>query len=89
MITESNKQREKESMMDSLTVQIELSQELARIALACPTCREVFKQVIQNYKIKRSLSDPSSKVSQTVLLNPNNDSRRKEGAVISNEINSL
>ena len=87
MITISDK--EKEHFADSLMLQIELSRELARIALACPTCREVFKQVIQSYKIKRSLSDPSSKVSQTVLLNPNNDSRREEGAVISNEINSL
>jgi hypothetical protein len=89
MIIESNK--EKEHFTDSLTVQIELSHELARIALACPTCRELFKQVIQSYKIKRSLSDPSARENQTVssFMNPNNDSRQEEGAVISNEINSL
>jgi hypothetical protein len=33
---------------DSIDRFIELSSELARIALECPTCRELFKQAIQN-----------------------------------------
>jgi hypothetical protein len=70
MITESNK-----ALAGSLAVQIELSQELARIALECPTCRGLFRKTIIRFrKNKNKSSDFSSQEeSQTEFVNPNNN----------------
>jgi hypothetical protein len=95
MITESNKEKDK-GLVGPLAIQIELSQELARIALDCPTCRELFKNTIVRFrrdKNKKSSDFSSQEESQTEFVNPNNNNAAENGIsngeVISNEINTL
>jgi hypothetical protein len=44
--------QQKQDQMAEIIEKIELSAEIARVALACPTCRELVKGIIQNYHFK-------------------------------------
>lgn len=57
----------------NLEDKIELSIELARIALECPTCRGLFKQAIENHEI-----------ATVVKMNTNADCRQDGGLTASN-----
>jgi hypothetical protein len=82
------------SEMRELSSQLEISQEIARIALKCPTCRDMVKSAIIKIKYrknKKSSDFSSQEESQTEFLNPNNNAAENgisNGEVISNEINT-
>jgi hypothetical protein len=82
MIRLEKDQRKEADLTDSLATQLELSQELARIALRCPTCRELFKQAITRIKINKKSSDFSSQEESQTFVNPNNNAAE----VVPNEI---
>jgi hypothetical protein len=64
----------KEDLIDSFKTQIYLSRELARIAINCPTCRELFGNIVKNRTRKiRSPSDLPSQEENQTSVNPNND----------------
>jgi hypothetical protein len=90
----SNKDDRKGDLAE-IRAQLELSQEIARIALKCPTCREILEPIIirfQNRKNKELSDSSSQEVSQTEFVNPNNNAAENgisNGEVISNEINTL
>jgi hypothetical protein len=65
-------------MMQIIT-RIELSAEIARIALGCPTCRNLVRELILNHN-SRSVSDPNfssnSNLDTTGEGGPSTDSSR-------------
>jgi hypothetical protein len=64
------------SKMQELSSQLEISQEIARIALQCPTCRDMVRNIIIRIRKNKELSDSSSQeVSQTQseFVNLNNN----------------
>ena len=88
-MSRSKDEKEYPTLTDWLATQLELSKEIARIALNCPMCRGHVKITITRIKGMKNMksSDFSSQeVSQTVFVNPNNNDL--EEVAVSNEINS-
>jgi hypothetical protein len=70
----SNKDDRKGDLAE-IRAQLELSQEIARIALKCPTCREILEPIITRFQDRKNkeLSDSSSQEVSQTELNPNNN----------------
>lgn len=53
---------------------VELSSELARIALECPTCRGLFKQAIENHSHRGGPSTDANRLTEGNNYNDNSRS---------------
>jgi hypothetical protein len=72
---------------DNILKLVELSQELARIALQCPTCRRQFKQAIEN-QIQGVHNHSCGHLEGGLMIGVNQSKERKELLRDVNQINT-